>query len=160
MMPRERRATDDEGDEIEDSFARTVRPSSVGLVVIAHGSRRPEANADLFSLVRRLDDGRFKTVRPAFLELAEPTIVDAGAAAVHAGSSIIVLTPYFLSAGVHVVEDLETARHELIERFPDRVFLRADPLGPHPLLEEIIRLRVEQTTSRPAPSTDSSSLVE
>ena len=50
------------------------------LLLIAHGSRQPEANADLSRLAAELRrTGRFAHVEPAYLELAEPDI-DAGAA--------------------------------------------------------------------------------
>lgn len=115
--------------------------SELGMVLIAHGSRREEANADLHQIVRRFRELGYTWTFPSFLELAEPTIVQAGEACVRAGAKKIVLAPYFLSAGVHVVEDIESARQELAALHPGVDFRRAQPLGPHPFLERILLQR-------------------
>jgi sirohydrochlorin ferrochelatase len=113
------------------------------LLLIAHGSRRPEANADLHRLADDLrQSGRYAVVVASFLESAEPGIDAGGATCVESGAQRVVLVPYFLSAGVHVRRDLTTARDRLSERFPRIEFRLAEPLGPHPLLTEIVVQRV------------------
>jgi sirohydrochlorin ferrochelatase len=109
------------------------------LLLIAHGSRRPEANADLEHLAEVLRvRGEFALVLPSYLELCEPGIVPGGEMCVAAGASRVVLLPYFLSAGMHVVEDLTAARNELAKRYPEVEFLLAEPLGRHPKMVEIV----------------------
>ena len=115
------------------------------LLLIAHGSRQPDANADLPRLADELRrTGRYAGVEPAFLELAEPDIEAGGAKCVALGVGRVVLVPYFLSAGVHVRRDLAAARDRLAARFPDVEFRLAEPLGPHPLLIEIVNQRASQ----------------
>lgn len=114
-----------------------------GVVVIAHGSRRPEANQDLFDLVDRLRQSGLRQVHGAFLELAAPGIVEAGHQCVAAGAHRVILLPYFLAAGKHVTHDLETARRELEMFYPDRAFVLAGPLGPHPYLDAIVAERIK-----------------
>ncbi len=109
------------------------------LLLIAHGSREPAANADLHRLADELRaTGRYAAVVASFLELAEPDVDAGGAACVARGAGRVVLVPYFLSAGVHVRRDLTAARDRLAERFPHVEFRLAEPLGPHPLLTEIV----------------------
>ena len=112
------------------------------LLLIAHGSREDEANADLHHAVAALRGrGEFAVVEAAFLELAEPDI-DAGAAVcVGQGAERVVLLPYFLSAGIHVRRDLTAARDRLAERYPRVGFRLAEPLGRHPLLLEVVAER-------------------
>jgi sirohydrochlorin ferrochelatase len=118
---------------------------ATALLLIAHGSRNPEANADLYAVATDLRArGLFAVVEAAFLELAEPTIADGGARCVAQGASRVVLVPYFLSAGVHVRDDLTRHRDELMARFCDVDFVLAEPLGPHPLLAEIVCQRVRE----------------
>jgi sirohydrochlorin ferrochelatase len=115
------------------------------LLLIAHGSRQPEANADLSRLAEELrQTGRFAHVEPAYLELAEPDI-DVGAANC-LGQDVrrVILLPYFLSAGVHVRRDLTAARDRLAARFSDVEFLLAEPIGPHPSLTEIVLQRASE----------------
>jgi sirohydrochlorin ferrochelatase len=123
----------------------TVRETA--LLLIAHGSREQAANDDLLRLADELrTSGRYAAVVAAFLELAEPDI-DAGAAAcVAGGAGRVVLVPYFLSAGVHVRQDLAAARGRLAGRFAGVEFRLAEPLGPHPLLTEIVVQRAASAT--------------
>ncbi len=109
------------------------------LLLIAHGSRRAEANADLEDLAAKVRErGDYRHVQAAYLELCPPDIVAGGVSCVEAGATKVVLLPYFLSAGVHVVDDLTAARDELRKRFPAAEFVLAAPLGRHPLLTEIV----------------------
>ena len=54
------------------------------------------------------------------------------------GAECVVLLPYFLSAGVHVLRDLTAARDRLAARFPHVEFRLAAPLGRHPLLLDVV----------------------
>lgn len=115
---------------------------SIALVLIAHGSRNPEANADLHQLANDVRErGKYDLVESAFLELAEPTIAQAAERCVARGMERVVLLPYFLAAGVHGGDDLSRHREELARRFPSTTFALAEPLGPHPLLAEIVLQR-------------------
>ena len=115
------------------------------LLLIAHGSRRPEANADLEFVAAELRQrGRYPVVQVSFLELAEPTIDAGGALCVEAGATDVILVPYFLSPGVHVEEDLVEARNRLGERFPRVRFTLAQPLGRHPLLVDVVEQRAKE----------------
>jgi sirohydrochlorin ferrochelatase len=117
------------------------------LLLIAHGSRQEEANADLHAVVSEMRKrGEFAIVEGAFLELAKPTIEEAGARCVEQGAERIIMLPYFLSAGVHVRQDLTAIREKLAKRFPGIEFRLADPLGPHPLLLEIVAERARLAT--------------
>jgi sirohydrochlorin ferrochelatase len=117
-------------------------PPATALLLIAHGSRRPEANADLEYLAGVMRErGEFSFVQPAYLELCDPGIVPGGELCVAVGANRVVLLPYFLSAGVHVVDDLTAARNELAKRHPDVEFVLAEPLGRHPLLADVVAER-------------------
>jgi sirohydrochlorin ferrochelatase len=118
----------------------TTRMTGTSVLLIAHGSRRPEANDEAKALAEHLrQERRYLAVGTAFLEIAEPDIVSAGTLLAEAGPQRIVLLPYFLSPGVHVRDDLEEARQELAGRFPNVEFRLAQPLGQHPLIRQILR---------------------
>lgn len=115
------------------------------LLLIAHGSRQEQANADLHHVageLRRL--GRYVAVVASFLELAEPDIDGGGEKCVVEGAERVVLLPYFLSAGVHVRRDLAAARDRLAGRFPHVDFRLAEPLGRHPLLVQVVLQRTSE----------------
>jgi sirohydrochlorin ferrochelatase len=123
----------------------TDHKQRTALLLIAHGSREPDANADLHHLAEALRrQGEYAWVEAAFLELAEPD-PDAGAARCLAlGAQRVILLPYFLSAGVHVTRDLSAIRDRLTERHPHVEIQLAEPLGRHPLLMQIVRDRVRE----------------
>lgn len=114
------------------------------LLLIAHGSRRAEANADLDFVAEQVRSrGVFAIVETCFLELAEPDIPTGAARCVAQGAERIVMLPYFLSPGVHVRSDLEEFRRDLTERLGIPIVL-AEPLGQHPFLVEIVLQRAAE----------------
>lgn len=118
------------------------------LLLIAHGSRQEEANADLLHVAAGLRARGWAIVEAAFLELAEPSIEASGVRCVEQGAERVVLVPYFLSAGVHVRRDLAEAWAKLAARFPTVEFRLAEPLGRHPLLLDVVAERARQAESR------------
>jgi len=115
------------------------------LLLIAHGSRRAEANADLEAIAEQFRAmPHYDFVQTSFLELAEPNIATGGQACAQAGAKYVVMVPYFLSPGVHVKDDLTEARDALTEQFPDVRFVLAQPIGRHPLIMEIVQDRVAE----------------
>jgi len=119
---------------------------STAILLIAHGSRRPEANADLIRLAEILRAREvYPIVETSYLEIAEPGIVAGGAACVRRGATHVKMLPYFLSAGAHVVEDLEHHRLELCQQFSDVTFELCPHLGLHPLMVEIVLDRLNGT---------------
>ena len=123
--------------------------SRTAVLLIAHGSRRLEANRDLAILADRIrEHGSYETVVPSYLELAEPKIPDGAHICIAAGASRVLMLPFFLAAGNHVVEDLERHRQELAVEFPDVEIVLCPPLGLHPLMTEIVADRLAEGKSR------------
>ena len=119
------------------------RPEGRAVLLIAHGSRRPEANADLVKLAELLAEDRpGEIIETSYLELAEPDIPTGGERCVQRGAKAVRMLPYFLSAGAHVVEDLRQHQSELSTRFPHVEFQLCPHLGLHPLMVEIVRQRL------------------
>lgn len=90
------------------------------VLLVAHGSRLAESNAEIAALAARLAEqvGPEEAVSHAFLELAEPSIPGAIDALAGRGAGHIVLIPYFLSAGRHVTEDIPAIVAEARDRHP------------------------------------------
>src|SRR5260370_270926 len=119
------------------------------LLLIAHGSRHADANADLADLADELRrSSRYAIVEPSFLELADPTINQAAEQCIQQGAQTVVLVPYFLSAGVHVQRDLNAAKTRLGARFPTVKIYLAGPLGPDPRILDIVLDRVSEITKQ------------
>ncbi len=113
------------------------------VLLIAHGSREPSANDDLLELASRLAaSAAYPIIEACFLELTTPDIPAGGERCVARGATRVLLVPYFLSAGVHLRRDLTAARDELSRRHPHVEFRLGAPLGPHPLLDQLVETRI------------------
>lgn len=116
-------------------------------LLIAHGSRRPEANADLVRLAEMLAPHLpGERIEIAYLELAEPTIPEGLSRCLAAGATRVRMLPYFLSAGAHVTGDLEQFRADFAARYPDVVFQLCGPLGLHPRIIDIVLDRLGEAS--------------
>jgi sirohydrochlorin cobaltochelatase len=93
---------------IDDRARQTgFAPAEAALLIVAHGSPTPEANAPIYELCAQLrDTAGYQAVGLSFLGLNEPLLGDALDSMVSAGHSTIVIVPYFLQLGGHVAEDL------------------------------------------------------
>ena len=117
---------------------------SAAVLLIAHGSRRAQANAELVTMAERIRTaGGFDIVEPSYLELAEPSIPDGARRCIARGAQHVRMLPFFLSAGNHVTNDLERFRGELAAEFPSVEFTLCEPLGLHPLMTEIVLDRLQ-----------------
>ena len=123
-------------------------PTGVALLLIAHGSRRAEANAELVRLAELVQARRpGDVVEIAYLELAPPSIPEGAAHCVaHAGVHEVRMVPFFLSPGRHVAEDLEAFRAEFTARYPAVNFIVCPPLGLHPLVVDALLVRADETS--------------
>jgi sirohydrochlorin ferrochelatase len=125
----------------------TERPT---LVAVAHGSRDPRALRTVTALLERVRELRpGLDVRLGHIELNEPFLSDTLASLGGEGGAQAVLVPLMLSRGYHVKHDLPQAAAAV----PGADIRIAAPLGPHPLLVEVVRSRLFQAGWRPEDGT-------
>ncbi|MYC81484.1 MAG: sirohydrochlorin cobaltochelatase [Acidobacteria bacterium] len=116
-----------------------------GLLIIDHGSRRPEANRvvrQVAEMVRK--ESRFVIVQHAHMELAEPTIRQGFETCMAAGVDAIVVQPYFLGPGRHSTSDIPRMVREAARNHPRVTIRLGAPLGPHPKMGELILERIRE----------------
>lgn len=119
------------------------------ILLVDHGSRKAEANAQLDALAQRLRQRLpDRVIEVAHLELVEPTIAQGIDACVGAGASDVVVHPYFLAPGRHTSHDIPRQVEESAARHPGLTVRVSDPLGLHPKLVEVVLERVEQVEKR------------
>jgi sirohydrochlorin ferrochelatase len=116
------------------------------LLLVAHGSRRERSNDEIRELTERLRKANrdFDVVDCAFLELAEPSIPDGLRQLIANGASRVVVMPYFLSAGRHVVDDIPGDIEIVAREYPDIEIHQAPYLG---AATEIIELLLKQAVT-------------
>lgn len=96
------------------------RATGTAVLLVAHGSRVADSNAEIERLAARLAAclAPERTVSHAFLELAEPSIPEGIDELARRGAERIVLIPYFLSAGQHVATDIPALVDAARDRHP------------------------------------------
>jgi sirohydrochlorin ferrochelatase len=117
--------------------------SALGIVIVDHGSRREDANRRHVEFVAEWGRQRaLANVEAAHMELAEPSITSAVDACVAKGATTVVIAPYFLWPGNHWDRDIPELAATACGRHPGLRHLVAAPLGPHPLLGDIVEERI------------------
>ncbi len=107
------------------------------LLLVAHGSKNEKFNEMVLKVA---DDLRrkVKNVYVGFL-LGEPSVREALERAFDEDDEVIVV-PFFIAEGSHVVKDLKNVIREVAERRGKRVIF-AKALGDHPLVVEALYSR-------------------
>lgn len=119
------------------------------ILMMAHGSRIAEANdaaREVAAMVKEMSG--FEIVEVSFREMHEPSIQLGIDACVKKGAERILLMPYFLFMGAHVLHDLpeEIAAAKL--RYPELVMEMGGHLGAHRKLAEIEAERIAESLEK------------
>ena len=118
-------------------------------LIIAHGSRDPEANQAFFEFLER-----FRKAYPdrlaegAFLELAKPAIPQGIENCIAKGVSEIIILPMMFFPGRHVKEDIPRLIETAKARHPEVDFHYAGPVSEHPMLLSILEEKAKQTKGK------------
>jgi len=115
------------------------------ILLMAHGSRIPEANnavSEIASMVKEM--AGFDIVEISFRENYSPDIQKGIDACVERGAARILLVPYFLYLGAHVLQDLPEEIAEARQRHPGVEMMMGKPLGVHRKLAEIVAERITE----------------
>lgn len=133
MNERATRSAEPSHDGVDSPSPESQKRQVHAILLIDHGSRRPEANALLDEVVARVKAriGEDAIVEAAHMEIAEPTIEQGFARCVERGASVVVAHPFMLAPGRHVQEDLPRLVAEAASEHEGVGFVLAAPLGCH-----------------------------
>lgn len=122
----------------------------VGLLVVGHGSSRREANELLLAVTDAVRArAGVHAVRPAFLEMAEPTIGQGLDALVADGARHVVVHPYFLYPGNHTTQDIPSHLAAAETRHPGVAWTLTPPLGLDERIVDLVLDRVRSALEAP-----------
>ncbi len=118
------------------------------ILLMAHGSRIPEANDAVREIARMVKQmSGFDVVEVSFRENHSPSIQTGIDACVEQGAERILLVPYFLYMGAHVLEDLPRELEEARLRHPGVEMAMGKHLGVHKRLAKLVIDRIGEAFS-------------
>lgn len=120
------------------------------LLLIAHGSRRKQSNDEVVILADKLKQKcsqQYGIIHAGFLELSETLIPDGIRKCVDDGASEIIVLPYFLNSGRHVVEDIPGIVEQTRAEYPDVDIRIAQHLGASDLMMDLLISTANSTSN-------------
>ena len=113
------------------------------VVLLVHGSSRPEWNQHMFELVDQLNDSS-ETVcySVCFLEKSSPSLFELVNQLVDQGCSSFDLYPLFFAPGRHVYQDIPQMISDICERFSIQISLQPC-VGTSPLFPLFLKHLIE-----------------
>ncbi|MBL7004315.1 MAG: CbiX/SirB N-terminal domain-containing protein [Gammaproteobacteria bacterium] len=111
------------------------------LLLIAHGSRRQQSNEEVFALAEKLKNNcseQYSIVHAGFLEIADVLIPDGIKKCVDDGATEIIVLPYFLNSGNHVVKDIPEEVSDVIPLYPNVDIKIAQHLGASEMMMDLL----------------------
>ncbi len=117
------------------------------LIIAAHGSRKEESNREVAGIVGRISQKSslksYDDVDHAFLQMAEPLLKNKILEKIESGAKEIVIFPFFIGSGSHILIDIPNLVNEFNKRFPTVEFTLTKHLGMLEAIEDVIINEVE-----------------
>ncbi|MFX3622492.1 MAG: sirohydrochlorin chelatase [Ectobacillus sp.] len=114
------------------------------IVYVGHGSRSPKGNEQFERFVKQVGEYFPNIIQEfGFLELAEPSVINAVEAAVARGAKEITIAPALLFSAAHYKRDIPEEIEKAKQQFPGIIFRTVEPFGPD---EKMIRLIIKRIT--------------
>jgi sirohydrochlorin cobaltochelatase len=123
--------------------------TSPPLLIVGHGTRSAAGAAEFTRFVGRVGSrtrGRIPAVDGGFIELARPSVAGAVTRLIHPGVTgpcPMVAVPLVLTAAGHGKGDIPAALARELRRHPGLSYRYGRPLGPHPVLQDLLAARTD-----------------
>lgn len=112
-----------------------------GFLIVAHGSRKDDANQQVIELVDKLNNYfQSDMFEPAFMGLASPSLEDGIKALANKKIDQLIAYPYFLFKGMHFSKDIPNLIQAIIDKLDTRIpFKMLDPIGQNPRIIDLVQ---------------------
>lgn len=119
------------------------------ILLIAHGSSVADADNSASHMAKMVQEiTGYEIVEVSFCELHQPDIQAGIDTCVNSGAERILLMPYFLSMGTHVLRSLPKEIEEARKRRPGLIMEMGAHLGAHRKLAEVEAERIGEALER------------
>lgn len=116
------------------------------IILLAHGSRVPEAGNGMERVVQRLREKlRNCIVEACYMSRLGPHFPEVFEKCVAQGAKNIILIPYFLHTGLHMVLDIPKMMQEEVKKFPAVKLTLGKQLGFDECLVDLVGRRVDES---------------
>ena len=115
------------------------------VLLVGHGSKlkgSDEAIKRVAEALNRIEPETF--VQTAFLDIQSPDIQEGIQICLHQGADEVIVIPYFVQTGRHVVKDIPDLVSQAKSRFPSKRILLGGYLGFDERMVSIVREKVNQ----------------
>ena len=115
------------------------------VLLVGHGSKLHGANDAIDQVIEALRKREPSTFfQAAFLELQSPNIPGGIELCLHQGADEVIVIPYFVQTGKHVVQDIPRAVSEVKAQHPEKNICLAEYLGFDSRIVSVIADRIRQ----------------
>jgi sirohydrochlorin cobaltochelatase len=111
------------------------------LIIAAHGSRKEESAREVAALTEKINLKTvpgFERVDHGFLQFSTPLLPDVIDKAVAQGATQVVIFPFFISAGSHILTDIPELVATVGKTYPEVEFIITRHLGAAASIDEVI----------------------
>lgn len=116
-----------------------------GILIIAHGSRRKETldtMESIFAMVKsEMPD---IMVEHAYMEFCDVNLEKGLDILRERGADEIVIVPYFLFAGIHIIKDIPEEVNEYLKKYPDMKISMGNTLGADKRIADVLCDRIRE----------------
>lgn len=115
------------------------------LIIVAHGSRNKASAGEVAALASRIETraGGFDRICHAFLQFSDPLLPAVLEEVAAAGADQVVVFPFFIATGSHVLTDIPEQVAAAAKQHPDVRFAITRHLGVIETVEDLILGEVE-----------------
>jgi len=108
------------------------------VIILGHGSRSTGSETALRAVVAAMKKSGHAVVEHAFLQYVSPTPQEVLARCIGQRAERIVIVPFFLQAGAHVIRDIPALVAEARKAHPGIDIVVTNYVGAHPLMAKVV----------------------
>lgn len=113
------------------------------VILLGHGSRAEEGNTALAEVAGLVHTLGGVEAMPAYLQFCSPSLPEAVESEIKSGAEKVVIVPYFLYSGNHVMKDIPEELDAIRAKHPKVEITMTEHLGAHEKLARIVLERLE-----------------
>ncbi len=120
------------------------------VILLAHGSRVPQAGSGMEELAQRLREKYpQRVVETCYMARLGPHFPEVFDRCVSRGAKKVILIPYFLHSGLHILLDIPKMMQEKAREFPGVTVIFGKNLGFDECLVDLVSRRIEESRDLP-----------